>query len=160
MQFCSSAAINVIFPIPSFMKGITESRASIKRGSVRQCVRDQEKDTEGRFFFHLTYHLRDPTSKYLRRQWRQYLLHQPWESPLWNLKNKHKIAIDINLMCVAYSRPKILVISSSTVRSIFSMGPLSPPIWSIDWGHVIFRMTYMHSDSFIYEGHHGIARVY
>ena len=47
--------------IPVFTKGITGSRAFIKRGSVQRCVLDKDKDTQGHVFFHLTYHPRDPT---------------------------------------------------------------------------------------------------
>ena len=70
------------FLITVFTKGITRSRAFIKRGSVRRCVPDKYKDSTGRVFFHLPYHPRDPTSKSLQRQWRQHLLHPPWEPPL------------------------------------------------------------------------------
>ena len=94
--------------IPTFTKGITGSRAFIKQGSVRQFVSEQDKDTQGCFFFRLTYNPRDPTSKSLQRQWLQHLLHPPLEPPLWRLKNKYKIPIGIKLMCVAYSRPKNL----------------------------------------------------
>ena len=94
--------------IPGFAKGITGACAFIKRGSVRRCARDKDKDTTGRVFFHLTYHLRDPTSKSLQGLWHQHLLHPPWEPPLWRLKNKHKIPIGIKSVCVAYSRPKNL----------------------------------------------------
>ena len=96
------------FLIPAFLKGITGARAFIKRGSVCRCVLDQDKDTQGCVFFCLTYNSRDHTSKSLHRQWRQHLLHPPWEPPLWRLKNKHKIPIGIKSMCVAYSRPKNL----------------------------------------------------
>ena len=44
--------------IPTFTKGITGARAFIKRGSVRQCASEQDKDTQGRFFFHMKYHQR------------------------------------------------------------------------------------------------------
>ena len=63
--------------IPAFTKVITGACAFIKRGSVRICVPNKEKDTIGRLFFYLTYHQRDPTSKSLQRQWRQHLLHPP-----------------------------------------------------------------------------------
>ena len=96
------------FMIPTFAKRITGAHSFIKCGSVRQYTLDQDKDTKGRAFFHLTYHPRNSTSKDLQRQWRQQLLHPPWEPPLWRLKNKHKITIGINSMCVAYSRPKYL----------------------------------------------------
>ena len=56
------------FLIPAFSKGITGARAFISSGSVGRCVSDQDKDTQGRVFFHLTYHPRDPTSKSLHRQ--------------------------------------------------------------------------------------------
>ena len=72
--------------IPVFTKGITGSRAFIKRGSVQRCVPDKDKDTQGHVFFHLTYHPSDLTSKSLQHQWRQHLLHPPWETPLWRLK--------------------------------------------------------------------------
>ena len=94
--------------IPAFTKGITGARTFIKCGSVRRCVTDKEKDTKGRVFFHLKYHLRDPSSKILQRQWRQHLLHPPWEPPLWRLKDKNKTPTDIRSMCVAYSRLKNL----------------------------------------------------
>ena len=94
--------------ILAFTKGITGARAFIKRGSVRRCEPDEEKDSTGRVFFHLTYHPKDPTSKSLQRQWRQHLLHPPWEPPLWSLKNKNKIPIGIKSMCVEYSCPKNL----------------------------------------------------
>ena len=94
------------FLIPAFSKGITGACTFIKRGSVQLCVPEEDKDTQGRVFFQLTYHLRDPTSKSLQRQWRQHLLHPPWEPPLWRLKNKHIIPIGIKSMCVAYSSPK------------------------------------------------------
>ena len=94
--------------IPAFSKGTTGAREFIKRGSVRRCVLDQDKDTQGRVFFRLTYNSRDHTSKSLHRQWRQHLLHPPWQPPLWRLKNKRKIPIGIKSMCVAYSRPKNL----------------------------------------------------
>ena len=94
--------------IPAFTKGIIEARAFIKRGSVRRCKLGEEEENKGRVFFHLTYHPRDPTSKDLQRQWRQQLLHPPWEPPKWRLKNKDKIPIGIKSMCVAYSRPKNL----------------------------------------------------
>ena len=70
------------FFIPAFTKGITGARVFIKHGFVRQCVSDQEKDTKGCVFFHIAYHPRYPTSKDLQRQWRQQLLHPPWERPL------------------------------------------------------------------------------
>ena len=54
--------------IPAFTKGITGTRTFVKRGSVRGCASEQDKDTQGRVFFHLTYQLRDPTSKYLQHQ--------------------------------------------------------------------------------------------
>ena len=54
--------------IPAFSKGITGARAFIKRISVQQCVSEQDKDTQGRVFFCLTYHPRDPTSKSIQRQ--------------------------------------------------------------------------------------------
>ena len=54
--------------IPAFTKGITEARAFNKRGSVRRCVPDKDKDTTLQVFFHLTYHPRDPTSKRLQHQ--------------------------------------------------------------------------------------------
>ena len=118
--------------IPSFAKGITGAR-------VRQCVSDQEKKTKFCVFFHLTYHPRDPTTKNLQRQWRQHLLHPPWESPLWTLKNKAKIPF-VSTRCVWHTAaPKILAISSRTVRLIVSICPLSPPILSRDWGLVIFQ---------------------
>ena len=47
--------------IPTFTKGITRARAFIKRVSVRGCVSEQDKDTQGRVFFHLPYHPRKPT---------------------------------------------------------------------------------------------------
>ena len=92
--------------IPVFTKGITGAPAFIKRGSVQLCASDQDKDTKGYVFFHMTYHPRDPTSKYLQHQCRQKVLHLPWEPPLRRLKKKHKIPIGINSMCVASSRPK------------------------------------------------------
>ena len=93
--------------IPEFGKGITGARAFIKRGSVLLCTSDQDKDTKGRLFFHLTYYPRDPTSKDLQRQCRQHLLRTMWGPSLLREK-KHKIPIGINSMCVAYSRPKNL----------------------------------------------------
>ena len=95
-------------PITAFSKGITEERAFIKCGSMRLCVSDQDKDTQVRVFFRLTYHPRDPTSKSLQRQWRQHLIHPPWDSPLWRLNNKHKTSTGIKSMCMAYSRLKNL----------------------------------------------------
>ena len=92
--------------IPGFTKGITGACAFIKRGSMQQCVSDQDKDTQGRVFFRLNYHPREPTSQSLQRQWRQYILHPPWEPPLWRIKNKQKRPIGIKSMCLAYSRPK------------------------------------------------------
>ena len=94
--------------IPAFTKGITGARAFIKRGSVRRCELDKDKDSTGRVVFHQDYHPRDPTSKSLQRQWRQHLLHPPWEPPLWSLRKKNKIPIGIRSICVAYSRPKNL----------------------------------------------------
>ena len=94
--------------IPAFTKGIIRACAFIKRGSTRRCKTGEEEDNKGRFFFHLTYHPRDPTSKSLQRQWFQHLLHPPWDPPLWRLKNKNKITIGIRSMCLAYSRPKNL----------------------------------------------------
>ena len=94
--------------IPAFTKGITGASAFIKRGYVRRYVPDKDKDSTGQVFFHLTYHPRDPTSKSLQCQWRQHLLHPPWEPTLWRLKNKNKIPIGIRSMCVAYSRPNNL----------------------------------------------------
>ena len=76
------------FLIPTFTKGITGARAIIKRGSVRRCASGQDKDTQDRVFFHLTYHPREPTPKDLHHQWRQHLILPPRESPLWRLKNK------------------------------------------------------------------------
>ena len=72
--------------IPTFTKGITGAHTFIKRGSVWQCASEQDKDTQGCVFFNLTYPLRDPTSKYLQRQWLQHLLNPRWETPLWRLK--------------------------------------------------------------------------
>ena len=57
----------------------------------------------------MTYHPRDPTSKNLQRQWHQHLLHLPWESPLWRVKNKNKIPIAIRFMYVKNIHPKNLV---------------------------------------------------
>ena len=94
--------------IPAFTKVITGARTFIKRGSVQPFVSEQDKDTQGRFFFHLKYHPREPNSKSLQRQWRQHLLHPSWEPTLQSLKNKYKIPIGINSMCVAYSRPENL----------------------------------------------------
>ena len=37
--------------IPAFTKGITGSRAFVKRGSMRRCDPDKEKDSTGRVFF-------------------------------------------------------------------------------------------------------------
>ena len=88
------------FLIPAFTKRITGARVFIKRGSIRRCVSDQEKDTRGPDFFHITYHSRNPTSKDLQHQWLQHLLNPPWERPLWTQK-KLKIPIGINSMCVA-----------------------------------------------------------
>ena len=96
------------FLIPAFTKGIIGARAFIKCGSVRRCKLGEEEENKGRVFFHLTYHLRVPTSKDLLRQWRQHLIHPPWEPLLWRLKNKNKIPIGIKSMCVAYSHPKNL----------------------------------------------------
>ena len=76
------------FLIPEFTKGITGARAFIKFGLVRRCAPEQNKDTQVCVLFHLTYHPRDPTSKYLHRQWLQHLLHPPWEPPFWRLNNK------------------------------------------------------------------------
>ena len=53
--------------IPAFTKGITGECAFTKRGSVRRCVSEQDKDTQVCVFFHLTYHPREPTSKSLHR---------------------------------------------------------------------------------------------
>ena len=92
--------------IPAFTKGIIGSRAFIKSGSVSRCKTDEEEDNKGRVFFHLTYHPREPTSRSLQRQWRQHLLHPPWEPPVWRLNNKNKIPIGIRSMWVAYSLPK------------------------------------------------------
>ena len=47
--------------IPTFTKGITRARTFIKRVSVRGCVSEQDKDTQGRVLFHLPYHPRKPT---------------------------------------------------------------------------------------------------
>ena len=47
--------------IPTFTTGITRACAFIKRVSVRGCVSEQDKDTQGRVFFHLPYHPRKPT---------------------------------------------------------------------------------------------------
>ena len=96
------------FMIPAFLKGITRARAFIKRCSVRRCVSDRDKDTKICVLFHLPYHPRDPTSKSLQRQWRQHLIHPPWDSPLWRLNNKHKTSTGIKSMCMAYSRLKNL----------------------------------------------------
>ena len=93
--------------IIAFAKGITGARAFIKCGSVRGCTSYQYKDTKGCVFFHMTCYPRDPTSKHLHRQWRQHLLHPPWQPPLWKLKTNTKKPIGINSMCVAYSRPKL-----------------------------------------------------
>ena len=76
--------------IPAFTKGITGARAFIKHGSVRRCVSEEDKDTQVHVFFHLTYQPRDPTSKSLQRQWRQHLLHLPWETSLWRKKTNTK----------------------------------------------------------------------
>ena len=123
------------FLIPEFTKGTTGTRIFIKRGSVRQCVSDQEKYTKIRVFFHLTYNPRDPTSKNLQRQWRQHLLHPPRERPIWTLK----IILLVLTQCVWHTAaPKISAISSRTARSTVQMGPLYPPIWSRDWGPVLF----------------------
>ena len=65
--------------IPAFTKGIAGARAFIKRGFVRRCALDKDKDTTERVLVHLTYHLRDPNSKSLGSQWLQHLLHPPWE---------------------------------------------------------------------------------
>ena len=63
--------------IPTFTKGIMGAHAFIKRGSVRQYVSEEDKDTQVFVFFHLTYHPRDLTSKSLQHQWRQHLIHTP-----------------------------------------------------------------------------------
>ena len=93
------------FLIPAFSKVITGACAFIKRGSFWRCTSYQDKYTKVRVFFHVTYHTRDPAPKDLHHQWRQHLLHPTCKPPLWRLKNKHKIPIGINSMCVAYSRP-------------------------------------------------------
>ena len=49
--------------IPAFTKGITGAHTFIKRGYFQRCTPDQDKDTKGRFFFHITYYPRDPNSK-------------------------------------------------------------------------------------------------
>ena len=97
-----------VLTIPAFTKVITGAHAFIKCGSVRRCVSGQDKYTQVRVFFHLTYHPRDPTSKSLQLQWLKNLLHPPWEPPLWRLKNKYKTPIVIKSMCVVYSHPKNL----------------------------------------------------
>ena len=94
--------------IPEFTGFITRACAFIKCGCVQRCAADQDRDTRGRVLFCLKYHPKDLTSKYLQNKWRQHLLHLPWEPPLWRMKNKHKIPIGINSMCVAYSHPKHL----------------------------------------------------
>ena len=73
------------FLVPAFTMGIKGAHVFIKRGSVQRCVSEHDKDTQGRIFFHLTYHPRDPTSKSLQHQWRQHLLQPPWGPPLWRL---------------------------------------------------------------------------
>ena len=93
---------------PVFTKGITGARAFIKHGSVGRCTSDQDKDTHFCVFFHLTYNPRDSSSRDLQWQRCQHLLHPPWEPPLWRLKNKPKIPIGINLVCVPYTRPQKL----------------------------------------------------
>ena len=70
------------FMIPAFTKGINGAHAFTKRSSMRWCTTYQDKDTNFRFFFHMTYHPRNPTSKDLQRQWHQHLLHPQWEPPL------------------------------------------------------------------------------
>ena len=124
--------------IPAFTKGIKGACAFFTRGSVRQCVSEQDNDTQGRVFFHMTYHLREPTSNNLQRQWRQHLLQPPWEPPLWKLNKKYKSPIDNNLMCVAYIRPEILETYSRTAKLTVLMTPLSPPIWSGYWETPLF----------------------
>ena len=61
--------------IPALTEEITGAHVFIKRCSVRGYTSDQDKDIKGRVLFHLTYHPRDPTSKYLHRQRHQHLLH-------------------------------------------------------------------------------------
>ena len=126
------------FLIPAFRKGIMGACAYNKRGSVRLFTSYQDKDTKVRVFFHLTCHPRDPISKYIQHQWRQHLLHLPWEPPLWRLKNKYKFPLVSNQCVWHIADPKISVIYSRTEKSIVSTGPLSPPICSRDWGPVVF----------------------
>ena len=113
--------------IPALTKCIMGASAFNKRGSMQRYVLDKDKDTQGRVFFHLTYHQRDPTSKSLQRQWRQHLLHPQRETPLWRIKNKYKITIGIKSMCLAYRRPKNLR-NIFTYRKIDSLD--GPPVSS------------------------------
>ena len=83
--------------IPAFTKGITRARAFIKCGSVRRCVPEKDKGTQGCVLFHLAYYPKGPTSKSLQLQWRQHLLHPAWEPLPWRLK-KNKIPIIIKSM--------------------------------------------------------------
>ena len=122
------------FLIPAFSMGIIGACAFVKRGSVRQCVSYQGKDTQGRVFFHLMYHPRDPTSKSLQRQCRQHLLHPTWETPLWRLKTNTKSQLVSNQCAWPTDAPRISATSSHTARLTISMGPWSPPIWSRYWG--------------------------
>ena len=124
--------------IPAFTKGIAGARAFIKRGSVRQCVLDQDKDTQSCVFFHLTYHPRDPTSKSLQRQCHQHLLHPPCEPPLWRLKDKQNPNWNQINVRGLQPPPKILVTFLHTASLTVFMGPWSPPIWSRYWGFVLF----------------------
>ena len=126
------------FLIHAFTEGTTGARACIKRVYVRRCVSDQEKGTKGLVFLHLTYHLIEPTSKVLQRQWIQHLLHPPWERPLWTQKKVTKFPF-VSTRCVWHTAAqKCRQNNSHTVRLIISMGLLYPPIWSRYWGPIIF----------------------
>ena len=115
------------FLIPVFTEVITVARAPIKRGFVWRCTSYQDKDIKGCVLFHLTYNPRDPTSKYLQRQWLQHLQHLPWKPPFWRLKNKHNIPIGVNSMCVAYIHP-INLGNIFTYRKVNCLG--GPPVSS------------------------------
>ena len=123
--------------IPAFTKGITVAHAFIKHGSVRRCVPDKEKDSTGRVFFHLTYHPRDPTSKIIQRQWRQQLLHPPWEPPLWGIKNKKQYPnwhqIDVHGIQLPQESGYYLLLPQDCPSRL---------IWSRDWGPILFLNQY------------------
>lgn len=55
-------------------------------------------------FFHLRYHPANPSASNIQRLWRRHVLTPPHAAPLYNLRNRDGIIVDIRKLVIAYSR--------------------------------------------------------